>query len=134
MCVHIPQGSQTPEECLLVYHPDGCPPRYYKLEVIDSQTLKQTSVWGQQLGANCIHSSVDQHWLHTHNTLLRIQQAKRKVIPDSVYKFKDLRGPSGQAASGLVEYVPRPRGECDLPMYGGVSPQKTQRMAISTIN
>ena len=40
------------------------------------------------------------------DTLLRIQQAKSAVTLDSVYKSLDISGPTGQAASGLVEYVP----------------------------
>ena len=114
LCVHIPQNSQQ-SGGLLVYHPEGCPPGYCKLKVTDSQTLKQTSVWGQQLGADCIQNSGNHFWLHTHNTLLQIQHAKRAVTPDSVYKFTALNGPSGQAASGLVEYVPTLVGNAPYP-------------------
>ena len=106
LCVHIPQVSQSPDKSLLVYRPEGCPPGYCKLEVIDTQALKQTPVGDQQLGASCIQNSGNRHWLHTANTLLRIQQAKSAVTPDSVYKSSDISGPTGQAASGLVEYVP----------------------------
>ena len=79
--VHIPQGYQLPAECLLVYCPEGCPPGNCKLGVRDTQALKQTSVWGQQLGASCIQTSDNQHWLHTQNTLSRIQQTKSAVTP-----------------------------------------------------
>ena len=113
--VHIPQGSQLAAECLLVYRPEDCPPGYCKLKVSDTQALEQTSVWGQQLGASCIQTSGNQHWLHTQNTLSRIQQAKRAVTPDPVYKFTALSGPSGQAASGLVEYVPTLVGNMSYP-------------------
>ena len=106
LCVHIPHGFQSPDESLLIYRPEGCPPGYCKLEVIDTQALKQTSVWDQQLSASCIQSSGNQHWLHTANTLIRIQQAKSAVTPDSVYKSTYISGPTEQAASGLVEYVP----------------------------
>ena len=106
LCVHIPQGSQLSEKGLLVYHPKGCPPGYCKLEVNNAQALEQASVWGHQLGASCIRSSSNKHWLHTRNTLSRIQMAKRAITPDPVYGPTYLIGPSGQAASGLVEYVP----------------------------
>ena len=106
LCVHISHGFQSPDESLLIYRPEGCPPGYCKLEVIDTQALKQTSVWDQQLSASCILSSGNQHWLHTANTLIRIQQAKSAATPDSVYKSTYISGPTGQAASGLVEFVP----------------------------
>ena len=61
LCVLIPQGSKSPDESVLVYRPEGCPPGYCKLEVIDTQALKQTSVWDQQLGASCIQNSGNRH-------------------------------------------------------------------------
>ena len=115
LCVHIPQGFQSPGESLLVYRPEGCPPGYWKLEVINSKALKETSLWGQQLGTSCMHSSGNKQWLHTANTLLRIQQAKNAITPDSVYKSTDISGPTGQAASGLVEYVPTLVGNGSYP-------------------
>ena len=62
LCVHIPLGSKSSDESILVYRPEGCPPGYSKLEVIDTQALKQTLVWDQQLGASCIHNSGNRHW------------------------------------------------------------------------
>ena len=115
LCVHISECSGLPNEGLLVYRPEGCPPGYCKLQVTDVQTLEETLVCNQQLGASCIQSLGDRHWLHTQNTLSRIIQAKSAVIPDPVYKSAAISGPTGQAASGLVEYVPTLVGNASYP-------------------
>ena len=92
--VHVPQGHHSPGRAVLRYRPEGCPPAYCKIEVTDVQGLMEVSVRGKRVGAECVHRSKGVAWLHTHNTLRRIQG------------HNDISGPAGQAFGGEFEYVP----------------------------
>ena len=86
--VHIPQGRQPPGSSTLRYRPKACLPAYCKIEVTDVEALM-----GVGLDTKCVHRSDSVAWLHTYNTLRRMQG-------DSI------TGPAGQAYGGLHKYVP----------------------------
>ena len=91
--VHVPQGHHHPGHAVLRYTPEGCPPAYCKIEVTDVQGLMEVSVEDERLDAECVHRSEGVAWLHTHNTLRRIQG-------------EDISGPAGQELGGAQEFVP----------------------------
>ena len=92
--VHVPQGHRPPGRSVLRYRPEGCPPAYCKIEVTDVQTLVGVDEgWDfDQLGASCVHKTDGMDWLHTHNTLRRIQ-----------FDCGSISGPVGQWAGGFYE-------------------------------
>ena len=97
--VYIP-GGQTPHEAAcLEYHPEGCPPAYCKLEVIDLTALRQRlsgythSWWEEHIDTRrCTTRAGGHHWLETYRTVRLI-----KVRGESV------SGPAEQ--NGLYEYI-----------------------------
>ena len=93
--VHVPRGQHPPGRSALCYIPEGCPPAYCKIEVTDVEGLSEVSVRGVQLDEKCVHRTGEVAWLHTYNTLRRIQRDRENI-----------NGPAGQEADGAYEFVP----------------------------
>ena len=97
--VYIPGGQTTREAACLEYHPEGCPPAYCKVEVIDLTALRRAlsnytgSWWEEHIKVRrCTASAGGHHWLHTYNTLRLI-----RFVGDTV------SGPAKQ--DGLAEKI-----------------------------
>ena len=65
LLVQVPQIRQPLEDSLLLYHSEGCPPAYCKIEVTNAEELERVLDW--QPGFPCTHSSNGRLWLHTSN-------------------------------------------------------------------
>ena len=95
--VHVPQGHRPPGRAVLSFKPEACPPAYCQIKVTDAQALMGVDVGlpSKYLDAGCIYRSKGVDWLHTNNTLRRLQGYEQKIS-----------GPAGQSYGGLYEYVP----------------------------
>ena len=105
--VHVPQGGMPCEDCCLLYRPEGCPPGYTKLEVIDSTSLRQMR--NINADAGCIDVSGGREWLNTHNLqsqLLTSWNHSRCLVRCPELHVTSIKGPAGQAGVGWMEYVP----------------------------
>ena len=65
LLVQVPQVHQPPEDALLVYRPEGCPPAYCKIEVTNTEELERVLDW--QPAFRCTGTSNGRLWLHTTN-------------------------------------------------------------------
>ena len=66
LLVHVPQVQQPPENALLVFRPEGCPPAYCKIEVTNEEELDRVLNWKQRK-FSCTHRTDSGLWLHTTN-------------------------------------------------------------------
>ena len=90
--VHVSKDCQPTGRTGLIFRPENCPPTYCKLEVRDPHALLGLEVCGERLDESCIYRTHKVNWLHTNNTLRRIQSG------DTIH------GPAGQ--KGMYEHVP----------------------------
>ena len=100
--VYIPGGHTTRGSASLEYHPEGCPPAYCKLEVIDLIALRKelnsyaSNWWEKHIAApRCTPRAGGRHWLNTYRTVRLL-----KNIDES---DQTVSGPAVQF--GLNEYI-----------------------------
>ena len=100
--VYLPGGHTPRGDASLEYHPEGCPPAYCKLEVIDLIALRKklnsyTSSWCEEhIGAPRCTTCVGGHqWLNTYSTvrLLKNINESDQPVSDPAIQF------------GLNEYI-----------------------------
>ena len=101
--VHVPQGGLPRKDCCMLFRPDGCPPGYTKLEIIDSVTLRQL---GKINGAaGCIDVSGGREWLNTCNLQSQLLAFANGTGLDDELRVTSVKGPAGQTGIGWMEYV-----------------------------
>ena len=100
--VYIPGDHASHGAASLEYHPEGCPPAYCKLEVINLTALRRElgfntfNWWKEHIGVRrCTHRAGGRHWLNTYNTV-------RLMTGGS---GENVSGPAGQTGSGLFEDI-----------------------------
>ena len=102
--VHVPGGPLPPEFECLVYHPEGCPPGYCRLEVIDVRSVRKeiqenTDNLRQRLlnvikVQRCVCRDASGYWLDTYQTV-RAMKVSGEVVS----------GPASQPGWGLSEFI-----------------------------
>ena len=101
--VHVPQGGLPHKDCCMLFRPDGCPPGYMKLEIIDSATLRHL---GKINGAaGCIDVSDGREWFNTCNLQSQLIAFANGTGLDHELRVTSIKGPAGQTGIGWMEYV-----------------------------
>ena len=92
---------RIPRQSCLLYDPEGCPPAYTRLRVIDRQAL----VAHPYIDDSCMLECDGHHWLLStalKEAILHINQAH----PDPAVRSTSISGPAGQVQGGLFDVVP----------------------------
>ena len=134
LAVYVPDGEQTPEAATLLYSPEGCPPAYSRLKVLNSDKLlaeivrcsrKIRSV--DESGAQqCKVCHSDKVWLHSRHLLEGLQS----VFTMSISGPEGQRGGLIESASTLVCSASHPaiKAYIERPRKHWPSPEQTESL------